>query len=430
VEELMARQESLELKWAGEKDAEAYKHRTEEERRQSLAQRNQQARRAREIEEDQRQAALQQEHASYELNRAAAKDVNEYIEQMAKDRRDSLAFRNKEAKNHRDLEEKLTSEQLLAAHESYELRWAAEKDAEAYRLKMDEERRQSLKARNAHARKQRERASDEVSQALQKEHESFELKWTGEKDAEAYLRQEEQARRESLKFRNSEALRHAQVMSELHMLALEQERESLVLKWAGEDDAKAHLDKMDAERRQALQLRAQQWHQQREVEQAQREVELHQQQVKEELRAIDQKAVEAYNKACAARDRASFEYRGKASRIIRLEDEERRYRERKLETANSALEGLARSDVEEYVKECKQRRRMSLAFRAKEHRQARQWRFDQAESDRVARSREVSARLADQRSAEQARHEERVRKTMDAIQHSGCSFNPFLGLLD
>ena len=87
------------------------------------------------------------------------------------------------------------------------------------------------------------------------EHASYELKWAGERDAEAYRKRMQEERRKSLAGRNKESVRHAKVMEELRCIAREKEAESYMLKFAGERDAKAYLAKLAEERRQSLQLR-------------------------------------------------------------------------------------------------------------------------------------------------------------------------------
>ena len=87
------------------------------------------------------------------------------------------------------------------------------------------------------------------------EHASYELKWAGERDAEAYQKRMQEERRKSLAGRNKESVRHAKVMEELRCIAREKEAESYMLKFAGERDAKAYLAKLAEERRQSLQLR-------------------------------------------------------------------------------------------------------------------------------------------------------------------------------
>ena len=55
--------------------------------------------------------------------------------------------------------------------------------------------------------------------------------------------------------RNKESARHAQVMEELRTIAKEEEAQSFMLKFNGENDAKAYVAKLAEERRKSLELR-------------------------------------------------------------------------------------------------------------------------------------------------------------------------------
>ncbi len=97
------------------------------------------------------------------------------------------------------------------------------------------------------------------------------------------------------------------------------------------------------------------------------------------------------------------------------------------------LETLARSDVEEYIKDCKKRRRMSLAVRAKEHRNHLQWKRRQAQNEFEEKSRISKNAALDRKYVELAKEKERARIALDALKHAKCTFstsNPFGGLLD
>ena len=137
-------------------------------------------------------------------------------------------------------------------HESYELKWAGERDADDYEKQVAQSRRHSLAFRNAEARRIRNLEANMKSSALQDDHESYELKWAGERDAEAYKRLQDRERRESLNFRGREAARHHAVMEELLSLAREREHESFMLKWAAENDSKQYLADQEELRRQSL----------------------------------------------------------------------------------------------------------------------------------------------------------------------------------
>jgi hypothetical protein len=219
-------------------------------------------------------------------------------------------------------------EALAKEQASIQLKLQGEQDADAYRRKLEEERRASLAKRNALAKKQRDNQAEVKSRLLDEAHASYELKWGGEKDAEAYKRQLEKVHRESLANRNKERVHHAKVMEELRELALEKETESFVLKWAGENDAKAYLAQCEAERRASLKLRNAEGKRQREFEEEQRMLALAAAHEDEVLQAQARQDIEAYKKKCAERDRASLEFRRKEANVQRLEERRRRQRVR------------------------------------------------------------------------------------------------------
>ena len=105
---------------------------------------------------------------------------------------------------------------------------------------------------------------------MKTEHESYELKWAGEKDVEVFEEKMREERRKSLAARNKESFRHAQVMQELRSLNLEKETESFMLKFAAENDAKAYIKQLAEERRRSLQQRGQEARRQRIYEDEQR----------------------------------------------------------------------------------------------------------------------------------------------------------------
>lgn len=118
--------------------------------------------------------------------------------------------------------------------------------------------------------------------------------------------------------------------------------------------------------------------------------------------------------------------------LQRLEEENRKGEQRKIDQMNLALDAEARGDVQQYLQDCKNRRRMSLALRAKEKRRHFEWREREAERKREQRSEDTRLDAIDRRYMEKARQEERARIALDAIRHAHCTFamNPFAGLLD
>ena len=224
-------------------------------RRESFAFRNGDARRIRELFAQREAGRMHEEHESYELKWAGERDADEYGKLMSQERRDSLAFRNAEAKRIRDFGNQQNSVAQQKETESYELKWAGERDADEYGKLMSQERRDSLAFRNAEAKRIRDLETQMKADEHHKEHESYELKWAGERDADNYQRQMDEKRRESLNYRNQEAARHTAVMMELLSLAQERERESYMLKWAGENDATQYITEQAELCRQSLAFR-------------------------------------------------------------------------------------------------------------------------------------------------------------------------------
>ena len=66
---------------------------------------------------------------------------DEYRKNDAEDRRDNLSFRNAEGKCQRDFQAEVNAYECHRVHESYELKWAGERDADEYRKKAEKERR-------------------------------------------------------------------------------------------------------------------------------------------------------------------------------------------------------------------------------------------------------------------------------------------------
>jgi hypothetical protein len=146
---------------------------------------------------------------------------------------------------------------------------------------------------------------------------------------------------------------------------------------------------------------------------------------------IGQKDVEAYQKRCADRDRASFCYRGKELQIQRQEAGKQREEEYERAQEKHQLEGDARGDVEKYIQDCKGRRRLSLAFRAKEQRQHLQWLKEKSELESQERRQRSRAAAIDMRYVELAKQKERARDALNALRHTGAFLvNPFASLLE
>ncbi|KAL3822855.1 hypothetical protein ACHAXA_006219 [Cyclostephanos tholiformis] len=422
--------ESYELKWAGERDADEYRKLMDEKRRDSLALRNAEAKRVRDLETQAKADDLHNEHESYELKWAGERDADEYRKLMDEKRRDSLALRNAEAKRVRDLETQAKADDLHNEHESYELKWAGERDADEYRKLMDEKRRDSLALRNAEAKRVRDLETQAKADDLHNEHESYELKWAGERDADEYRKLMDEKRRDSLKFRTQEAAMHAAVMHELISLAQEREHESYMLKWAGENDAKKYIVDLAELRRQSLAFRNAESKRQRSIDEEMRVKNLNQIVQNEELNAACQRDVRQYQEECAARDRASLRLRGKINFASRLQAENDRQVELLAAHQSHLLDTAAWKDVNEYLAECKLRKRLSLAFRAKEKRRHFLIEKKQAEVRVQKQHRDTLYRSEDARNVEMANLKEKARLALESFKrHPNCTFgaNPFVG---
>jgi hypothetical protein len=198
---------------------------------------------------------IEEEAAVIEARHDSSTARREFIKHSVVQRRKSFAFRGGDARRIRQLRSKWTQEHEDQKHSDFELQQQAARDAANYKKEMEKARRESLAKRNAKARSIRQDEKNKAAAAMVAEHESYQLKFAGEKDAEEYQLRIQSERRKSLANRNKESARHAKVMTELRTLAKEKEAESFVLKWAGEADAKAYLEKLSADRRKSLKLR-------------------------------------------------------------------------------------------------------------------------------------------------------------------------------
>eukprot|EP00339_Tiarina_fusa_P022303 CAMPEP_0117016422 /NCGR_PEP_ID=MMETSP0472-20121206/12953_1 /TAXON_ID=693140 ORGANISM="Tiarina fusus, Strain LIS" /NCGR_SAMPLE_ID=MMETSP0472 /ASSEMBLY_ACC=CAM_ASM_000603 /LENGTH=656 /DNA_ID=CAMNT_0004720477 /DNA_START=156 /DNA_END=2127 /DNA_ORIENTATION=- len=342
-------------------------------------------------------------------------------------RRKSYQFRAGDAKRIRQMRSQWQEEKVHSDHENFELRRAGAKDVEAYKESVAAARRQSLKSRNAYAKQIREAEVDEKKLEMKHEHESYELKFQGEKDAEAYRRRMQEERRNSLANRNKESRRHAEVMLELRNLAQEHESESYMLKWEGERDVKTYLKQVRDNRRKSLQFRGEEFKRRKQQNEEQRAREVAASLAEGDLQRKCQMDVDNYKKECAENIRKSLEFRGKEKKMQRLEQLDEETKVKEVDHKNFELDSLARLDVEEYMKDCKRRRRKSLAFRAKEKRRHAEWMRLQKEKELEERSRTAHFQSLNAQHTAFARQKERAQAAVDALRSAGCSIkgNPF-----
>ena len=114
------------MKWAGENDTEEYKKKCEEQRRESFAFRNAEGVRHRAVMEELKILNREKETESFLLKWAGENDMKQYLDNEAQLRRDSFAFRNKEGKFQRELEQAEMSIQIENSHKENELQSACE----------------------------------------------------------------------------------------------------------------------------------------------------------------------------------------------------------------------------------------------------------------------------------------------------------------
>mmetsp|Transcript_33360 Transcript_33360/g.37295 ORF Transcript_33360/g.37295 Transcript_33360/m.37295 type:complete len:691 (-) Transcript_33360:200-2272(-) len=375
---------------------------------------------------------LEEEQAMFEVRADLHRSRMECKKANAGKRRLSFQFRAGDARRICDMRTDWKEKNLHEKHVGYEMERAAATDVDSYKKQMRKEEQDDFKERNRFAFECRKREKEKAYEASIEEHEIYELKWAGERDAEAYKKRMNEERRKSLAGRNKESVRHANAMEELRTLAKEKEAESFILKFGAENDAKAYLAKLAEERRQSLQLRGREARKARQYEEEEHSKAIENALIEGALQSDCQKDVENYKANCAERRRKSFQFRGKQGRLQRLEEEERHLEQMKKEEENSKLERLAQKDVQEYYKDCKKRRRKSLALRAKEMRQHVEWKKGTGQKQVEERAHTTYLNSLDIQHVALAKERDRARKAMEALLNAGCNFkgNPFGNLLN
>ena len=141
--------------------------------------------------------------------------------------------------------------------------------------------------------------------------------------------------------------------------------------------------------------------------------------------------MQQYKDACAARDRASLSLRGKEHFRKRLETENERQLQSQEDHESHLLDTQAWQDVNDYVKECKRRKRLSLAFRAKEKRRHADYAKKQHQKKIHRQQVDTFFRAEDARYVEMALLKEKARIALEALEQPAGSFNgnPFDRLL-
>ena len=86
------------------------------------------------------------------------------------------------------------------------LKWDAERDAEEYTRQCEREHRGSLSFRNVERLRQLQEENIMKTKELHTEHETYELKWEAEGDAEEYKKQRHKEHRESFVMKSMRAI--------------------------------------------------------------------------------------------------------------------------------------------------------------------------------------------------------------------------------
>ncbi|GMH59879.1 hypothetical protein TL16_g02921 [Triparma laevis f. inornata] len=264
------------------------------------------------------------------------------------------------------------------------------------------------------------RNEEQRTDQLYFEHESFELKWAGQDDAKAYQQHLRDERRKSFAARNENHSQQRKIVQEIEEIAKEKEYESMLLKWAAQEDGKAYRKRCEEARRMSLIGRGEQARHEKVIDEENKMNALNQQHYDSELAAAATRDVKGYKESCAARDRASLCFRAKEARIQRMEEESRIAQQREIDQENNALEAAAREDVKAYVKQCKARRRMSLATRAQEKRNAAEVARFAAEEEQARFKKEVRNRQLDAKYAALAKERENAMRALENLKHKAA----------
>ena len=150
------------------------------------------------------------------------------------------------------------------------------------------------------------------------------------------------------------------------------------------------------------------------------------------FKLVGQQDVENYKKECAERRRKSLQYRGKEKQLQTLEANDQKGKEQEHEHRMFELESQARSDVKKYIEDCKKQRRKSLALRAKEKQRHAKWKRQQREKEVRDQSYTSHLKSLDAQHMAFSQQQERARMAMDALRSAGMNIkgNPFGDLMN
>ena len=275
------------------------------------------------------------------FNSAVFRDHKKRLKELEdRRRRQSIAIRTEIRKENRVNERKMIMKKIEEDHAVIEEKAESFKAMRAYKKKQEEDRRISLAGRNAEGSRQKQLLEQQRSEQQQRDHQSYELTWAGQDDAAAYKKQMAEERRQSYENRNAEARQMNLVLKEIKTIAAQKEHESMMLKWAAQNDAKQYLSECEEQRRQSLQQRAELARHHRDVEEHERQDKLENQAKENQIAAAEARDVNTYKKQLAARDRASLCFRAKEAKLNRLLEESNAIVEKEKEVSKCIFLGL------------------------------------------------------------------------------------------
>ena len=132
--------------------------------------------------------------------------------------------------------EKHDAKDLCEKHDSYEVKWDGEYDTEEDRMKCKEQCRESFVFRNEEDVRQRQEKEENDANDLCEQHDSYEVKWDGERDTEEEKEICEAQRSESFAYCNAEGVRHRLKKDENDTDNPCEQHDSYEVKWDGECD--------------------------------------------------------------------------------------------------------------------------------------------------------------------------------------------------
>ena len=218
-------------------DVALMKKQKEERRRESLAFRNKEAGHIAKFVADEEQESLAQFHESVIVcGRAEFDDVSAQKKSAAARRRDSLAYRNKESARQSAA---LLFKEGVAKAQANAIDSRSQRDAfddvQALKKQADQRKRESLAWRNQNASRQASIVEDEQAEAVAAAAEAAEKARQDAADVQALKKQADQRKRESLAWRNLEASRVAS-LEDTSQAAVAAARESIVFETVAQNE--------------------------------------------------------------------------------------------------------------------------------------------------------------------------------------------------